>query len=601
MAKKLKPMVRLNKDQIEQKQLFIDSYKGAKNAAIGSSVDANSNVVSKTVATLGAELFKDFHIQINRKTVYDKIAEMFDQETADKYVEWLEDHRIYRHDETAQTPGTPYCVAINMYPFLEHGMTRLGGESKAPKHLESYCGSFINLVFAISSQFAGAVATVEFLLYFHYFAKKDYGVDYLHTETERVKSKLQHVVYSLNQPAAARGWQSVFWNVSVFDRYFYESMFGNFMFPDFTKVDYDEFNEMQKFFLEWLLDERTKSLLTFPVLTEASLNAEDDAKDLEWADFIAEIRAKGLSLFSFNDKNASALSSCCRLSSKFDEDFNDFSFSLGAGGVSTGSTSVITININNVIQKGYDLEETIKEVQKFQVANRKLVEEYVSDGLLPAYSAGFISLDKQFVTLGVLGLNEAAEYLGYAVGNNDAYKNWAAGIFKLFSDLNSEARQKYGIKFNTECVPGESLGVKFANWDKEAGLKVNRDCYNSYMYLPESTDTSIPDKFQLHGGNIAEMQDGGSALHCNLSQLPDKELFRWLRKLAAVYGTKYWTTNVLTSVCEECGHIDMRTVDVCSVCGSTNINWATRVIGYLRKIANYSEGRQKEAAIRYYH
>ena len=201
---KLKPMCRLTKEQIEQKKLFFEAYAKAANPASGSAVDANANVVTRTVNTAGMEAYKDFCVQVNRSTLSDKIAELFGQEEADLYVELLENHDIYKGDESPLHPATPYCVAITMHPFIEHGMTQLGGESKAPKHIDSYCGSFINLVFAISSQFAGAVATVEFLIYFDYFARNDWGADYLDTHREEVKSKFQHVVYSLNQPAAAR-------------------------------------------------------------------------------------------------------------------------------------------------------------------------------------------------------------------------------------------------------------------------------------------------------------------------------------------------------------------------------------------------------------
>lgn len=308
---KFKPMVRLTKEQIKQKQEQISRYMNSSNAAEGSLVDANANVSLKTVSTLGAELQKDFCIQLNRQTVYDYIAKLFGTDLANDYTDMIESHILYKNDESSLTPGTPYCVAINMYPFLENGMIGLGGESKAPKHLESFCGSFNNLIFAISSQFNGAVAAVEFPLYFYYFAKKDYGDNFLETHTDIITSKLQHVIYTLNQPAAARGYQSVFFNLSFFDKYFFDSMFGNFYFPDGAHITYDEFNEFQKFFLEWLLEERKKSLLTFPVITEASLNENGKPKDYEWAEFCADIRSRGLSFFSFNDDTPSALASCC--------------------------------------------------------------------------------------------------------------------------------------------------------------------------------------------------------------------------------------------------------------------------------------------------
>ena len=169
-------MLQLNQDQINAKLSFIDEYVKSNNAAEASKFDANANVTHKNIATLEAELMKDAVIQINRNAVANKIKELFGESLAQEYTRQIQDHEIYVHDETSLKP---YCASITMYPFLLEGLTQLGGESKPPKHLESFCGSFVNLVFAISAQFAGAIATVEFLTYFDHFARIDYGDDYL--------------------------------------------------------------------------------------------------------------------------------------------------------------------------------------------------------------------------------------------------------------------------------------------------------------------------------------------------------------------------------------------------------------------------------------
>ena len=377
-------------------------------------------------------------------------------------------------------------------------------------------------------------------------------------------------------------------------------MFGHFYFPDGTHIEYDEFNEFQKFFMDWLLQERKKTLLTFPVLTEASLDENGEPKDKEWADFCADIRSRGLSFFSYNSETADALASCCRLRNEVEE--NDFSYSLGAGGVETGSHSVMTIDLVALFGRGYDLEEIIRKVQKFQYAHRMMIKDGIEAGLLPAYTAGFIHLDKQFSTLGVNGLNEAAEEQGLTVGNNKEYKEWVSNILGTFKRLNKEARKIYGTKYNTELVPAENLGVKNAKWDKKAGLyHGKRECYNSYMYLSESDMTSIPDKFEMHGSPISDNLDGGSALHLNLAHLPDKEFFLWLRSLAAKYKCNYWTTNVKGTICNDCGHYDMDTFETCPVCGSKNLDYSTRIIGYCKKISSFSGDRKKEESLRYYH
>lgn len=630
---KLKPMCRLTKEQIQQKKLFFEQYAKAANPASGSAVDANANVVTKTVNTAGMEAYKDFCLQVNRSTMKDKIEELFGAEEANLYIELLENHDLYKHDETPMHPATPYCVAISMAPFIEHGMTQLGGESKAPQHVDSFCGSFINLAFAISSQFAGAVSTVEVLTYLDFFCRKDWGENYLETHREDVKSKFQHIVYSLNQPAAARGYQSIFWNISIFDKYYFEAIFKSFIYPDGTLPKYESIRELQYYFMEWFTQERHRSLLTFPVVTESSLNNEDGTpKDEEFARRMAQFRADGLSFFSYNDTNAAALSSCCRLRNAIenDDEDNTFAYTLGGVGVATGSTSVMTFNFNRLVQTALftkcgtknhkkihewvsenpeEAEKAVMErlewiashIYKFQKAHRELVEEAIKDGLLPAYSAGYIHTFQQFCTLGINGLNEGAEYLGYKCSNNDAYKNFVARVFGKLTELNKAARKIHKIKFNSELIPGENLGVKNAAWDKKDGLETRRNCYNSYIYLPEDTDISIPDKFQMHGRPFSEMADGGSALHLNIANLPDADTFYWLRCLAGKTGTQYWTTNVLGTCCDDCGWIDFRTLEECPKCKGTNLDYMTRVVGFCKRLSSYGSGRREEAARRFYH
>ena len=301
-------MTKLNEIQLQSKVQFINDYINAENAASGSKFDQNANVNNKNIATLSAEINKDINIQINRHLVYTKLKELYNQEIADKFLEQLKNHEIYVNDETSLMP---YCCAITLYPFLLNGLKGLGGDSEAPKHLSSFCGEFINLVFAVAAQFAGAVATVEFLMYFDYFARKDYGENYLENFEKEISQELQSVVYALNQPAAARGYQACFWNISIYDKPYFEGMFGNFAFPDFTKPDYESVNKLQKFFMKWFNKERTKAVLTFPVVTAACLNDNETMIDKEFQNFIAQELSEGNSFFIFTDSDVNSLSSCC--------------------------------------------------------------------------------------------------------------------------------------------------------------------------------------------------------------------------------------------------------------------------------------------------
>ncbi len=589
-------MIRLTQQQIDDKIQFIENYITANNAADGSKLDANANVSSKNIATMEAELNKDINIQVNRQLLKNKIASIFNTELAEEYIRQIENHEIYVHDETSLKP---YCVSISMYPFLLDGLTKLGGESKAPKHLESYCGEFVNLVFAISSQFAGALATVEFLLYFDYFAQKDYGKDYLSTHKKLIENHLQHVVYAINQPAAARGYQSVFWNISIYDEKYFESLFGLFVFPDNSKPNWKNLKELQTFFMHWFNEEREKAVLTFPVVTAAMLVKDGKPKDLEFADMCAKELSEGNSFFIYQSENADSLASCCRLRNEFND--NTFSYSLGAGGVSTGSINVITLNINRLIQQGKNLEKEIQKIQKYQVAYRKLMEDYISAGMLPVYDAGFINLDKQFLTIGINGMVEAAEFLGIEPTNNNMYKEFVKNQLKIIFDANKVAKSNYGYLFNTEFVPAENLGVKNASWDLKDGLEVNRNCYNSYFYAVEDNQVNTLDKIILHGKEIIQYLDGGSALHLNLEETPNKESFLKLIQATAKAGCNYFCFNIKITICNECSHIDKRTLHYCTLCNSKNIDHGTRVIGYLKRVSNFSASRQKEHSLRFYH
>ncbi len=588
-------ILKLNKTQIDSKIKFIENYINSKNAASGSLVDPNANVTQKNIATLEAEINKDINIQVNRRLIYNKIKLEFDEDTANEYIRQIEAHEIYIHDETSLKP---YCVSISMYPFLLDGLTNMGGESKAPKHLSSFCGSFVNLIFAISSQFAGAVATVEFLMYFDYFAKKDYGDNYLITNSNEIKNHLQHVVYAINQPAAARGYQSVFWNISLYDSMYFNSMFGEFVFPDMTKPTWESVKNIQSFFMTWFNNERKNALLTFPVVTAAMLVKNGQTIDEEFSDMCSKQLSEGNSFFIYQSENADSLASCCRLRSEISD--NTFSYSLGAGGVATGSINVITINMNRLIQDGRDLKTEIKKVHKYQVAYRKLMEEYKNAGLLPVYDAGFISLDKQFLTIGINGMVEAAEYKGIEISDNDEYRDFIESNLKVIYDENKIAKSEFGYMFNTEFVPAENLGVKNSKWDIIDNYQVNRECYNSYFYIVEDESINIIDKFILHGSEYIKYLDGGSALHMNLEEYPTKEGFKKLLNIAAKTGCNYFCFNIKVTICNECEYIDKETKHKCSKCGSVNIDYGTRVIGYLKRITNFSSSRQKEEKRRSY-
>lgn len=755
------------------------------------------------------------------------------------------------------------CVSITMYPFLVDGLKKLGGQSKAPTDLKSYCGEFINLVYSVSSQFAGACATSEFLLYMDYFIRKDYGDDYLEhlddvvelnakrrTLEKVIENCFQQVVHSMNMPAGNRGYQTVFWNVGYFDKPYFDGVFGEFVFPDGTKPKWETLSWLQKKFMRWFNEERNKYVLTFPVETMAMLTDGHDIVDKEYRDFTAQMWADGHSFFCYLSDSPDSLSSCCfgkeqkvivkingnivsipfgelyeqvkgakiqilyngkwsegvtiklpnrkmykvvtendkelivsdnhinltydgeketyRLTTndylminnhqyKNDDyfefmkkndyynllnnskafmsyDYNDIElaetlmtilgvksiiskenlkysiclfngnddiiktrdeyeyvkiksieevdykddiycfemdnqdepyftlqngivthncrlrnslkdnldehnhtthqFSMGTASVATGSKSVMTINLNRVIQNAVrkyfkDVEnieigndvvhltdenknnvyEYIKEeltsmterVHKYQKAFNEIVKDFLNANMLDVYSGGFIDMKKQYLTVGVNGLTDAAEFLGIEIKPCDEYKEFVNVILETINICNAKDKTKE-LMFNTEFVPGENLSNKNYNWDKRDGYFVSNKhkMYSSYFFNPEDETLNVIDKMKLHGGEYVKYLDGGSANHVNLKEHLSFEQYKQILKIASEYGTNYFTFNVRNTVCNDCGFISKHTLHKCPMCGSENLDYLTRIIGYLKRVSSFSEARQEEEHERAY-
>lgn len=940
---------------------FIDKYKKAQNAATGSDVDSNANVENKNITTLTGELPKKDMIGTNRLLMIEKLTEMYGESWAEEYIRQLDHHIIYKNDETSIMP---YCVSITMYPFLFSGLKSIGGMSSAPTNLQSFNGAFINLVFAVAAQFAGAVSTPEYLTYLDYFIRKEYGDDY-YLESDKVvdlsrkqrtidkviTDGFQQVVHSLNQPAAARNFQSVFWNIAYFDKFYFKGIFDDFVFPDGTEPQWDSVDWLQRRFMNWFNEERTRIGLTFPVETMNLLNNGKTCSDEAYRKFNAEMYAKGHSFFTYTSDSVDSLASCCFdgnqkcltkssngvnfLSFKelYDSSYNDtkrnftvfhngswvggkivklpkrkmfkittankkelyvtdnhlfptingdkrvdnlteddyimfncrqldtypeqdkkltyeqgyligmylgdgsiclrenctpeinlslneekyskskdivdkainglsesaefklnkpynnvyptvirnkevhdfireyvsgrycydkelnldcllqsydfrkgildgyyvtdggnsnriyttspklaeqveclitslgmnsvidisdrtdeavvirgesfnrnyplycirwynpmnkrtasnifkvvnnceyykvlsiepheteddcvycfemsnpdepyftlpngvishncrlrneiqdntFSYTLGAGGVATGSKGVITINLNRLVQdavaEGRDISEVMREqtikMHHYLTAYNEIVKDNFEANLLPVYSAGYISMDKQFLTIGVNGFVESAEFLGIDISLNDQYIEYGKAILKPIFDENKKARTKE-LMFNTEFIPAENLGVKNAKWDKEDGYFSPRECYNSYFYKVEDETCNVLDKFKLHGRDLVQYLDGGSALHMNLNEHLDEEQYLHLLDVAVQVGCSYFTYNIPNTVCNKCGHISKKYLGYCEVCGSEDVDWLTRIIGYLKRVSKFSAARIKEAGTRYY-
>ena len=389
-------------------------------------------------------------------------------------------------------------------------------------------------------------------------------------------------------------------------------MFDDFYFPDGTQPNWDAVNWLQKRYMKWLNEERTKTLLTFPVITVCCLTDDNDVLDKEYKDFITTQWAEGDSFFVYLSKNADSISSCCRLRNEVTD--NTFSSTTGLTGVQTGSCNVMTLNLNRIIQdcdrsygikqhggwrdntsfiKDY-LEAILDRVYDYQKAYKTGLYNMDKQGMFPQTKAGYINFDKLYCTIGVNGLNEAARFLGLTVSNNKNYMDFASWILNVIKQYNKKNSEKK-FKFNLELVPAESLGVKNYNWDKEDGYWVPNDenLYNSYIYDAHD-DTSVLDKIAMQGGKIAKSIDGGQASHINLEDNLDKEQYTKLLEYTVQVGNSFITFNIPQTQCDDCGFIAKHPFKKCPKCSSVNVTPWTRIVGYLRPIKAWSKARQLE-------
>ena len=628
------------RDKTNRKLAFINNYINSDNTA-NATIDDNSNVSNHNIAVLNSEIHKEDNQEVNLRMLRDMLQKLypdFDYKQMDKDFNTI----AYLHDSSSQI-GMPYCVAITMYPFLLNGIKDLGGLSVAPKNIDSFCGMFVNLVFAIASQFKGAVATPSMLLCMDYFLRKEWGENYFldlgyvvtsdiskrkQTVQGQIHQYFQQIVYSLMQPCGARGNQSVFWNLSIFDKPFFDTMYGDFYFPDGTRPNWLSFNWLQKDFLHWFNQERLKCILTFPVVSVCLIYQNGEFLDKELYEFTCKEYAEGNSFFTYISDSADSLSSCCRLSSKIEKP--QFNFTNGQLSEMTGSKNVITLNLNRIIQDwakqpAKSLEENnnildktvnmpgltgfkeylidiLERIYKYQIAYNECLKYLKNNGLLPVYDAGFINMNKQYLTIGINGLNQAAEFIGLKCNKNKDYEEFCNLIFTTIKEQNQLHKTKE-LMFNTEFTPCESAAIKLYNRDKKDKYWVPDDTnlYASYIFKPNDKEISILDKIYLHGRTFCgDNLDGGSAAHLNLDAHLSVEQYRKLLKYAADVGCKYFTFNVPNCECKDCGFIAKQPFDRCPKCNSTNISLWDRVIGYLTEIKNWSKGRQIEQKTRVY-
>ncbi len=615
---------------------YMDRYSNSMdNAASSSETDANANVTMKNVANLEGEVYKTTNRLIQRQRMKNELQTLF-PEVADQYEKDLNHHIIYAHDESCAPTVKFYCQADSLYPLMTEGVGNIDGVTpSAPNDLQSFSGQITNLTFLLSSQCKGAVAFGEYFVALNYYVVIEFGpkwydnLDHEVTTTDcrisrtvkgQILKAFKQFVWGCNQPASNRCFQSPFTNISYYDHTYFDALFKDFCYPDGSKPEWKAVDTLQRLFMKWFNEVRLKQVLTFPVETFAMVHDGQDIIDKDYKELCAEMYAEGHSFFTYISDSADSLASCCRLRNELAE--NTFSPTSGLTGVMTGSCNVITINVNRFVQdtvrkhalQGHwqqhterfkeELVAILERVYKYHIAFKTMLYDLEDKGMFAASNGGYIYMSKLYSTIGINGLNEGARFLGMQVSNNAEYIQFLQLILGTIKEQNKRHSihdRKRPVLFNSEVVPAEGLGGKNYNWDKADGYWVPADenLYNSYFYNAHD-DTSVLDKFILHGRQTYQFTDGGSAAHINLDDHLSKAQYLKLIDFAIANGTNYFTFNIPNSKCEDCGHVVKKPVSTCHKCGSQHITQYTRVIGYLRPIKTFGQDRQIEAAKRVY-
>lgn len=631
---------------IENRIKYMEGYANSSdNAASSSETDPNSNVSMKNVANLEGEVYKENNREIQRYRMKKKLQKMF-PEVSSQYEKDLDNHIIYVHDEASCPVLKPYCMAVTLYPLMVEGVGKIDGVTpSAPNDIQSFSGQVTNLAFLLSSQCKGAVAFGDYFIALNYYVIKEFGPNWyekldtiissehcLHQETikKAVRKGMKQFIYGVNQPAGNRSYNSPFTNLSFYDKYYFEAMFGDFYYPDGSQPEWKAVDTLQRIFMELHRELRLIKPLTFPVTTMALVYDNNDYLDKEYKDLCAEEWAKGGSFFCYNSNNPTSLASCCRVLNEISN--NTFSSTTGMTGVMTGSCNVITLNINRIVQDWAKEETTwwsetgdknklhckdnipllkqyltniLERVYKYHIAFKTMLYDLEDKGMFAASNGDYIYLKKLYSTIGVLGYCEAAKFLGLEVGNNEAYVKFLQLILGTIKEQNrkhSVHDKKRPFLFNSEAVPGENLAVKLYQWDRGDGYQVPEDqnLYNCYFYSPWDENTSVLDKLELHGRKINQYTDGGQAIHINLDAHLSKEQYLKLLDIARIKGSNYFTFNIPMSECSECGHTVNAPVKECPICHSNKIKYWTRIIGYLTCVNSWSNERQVEQKHRVY-
>jgi len=597
---------------------FISNFIDEKTVA-DSSIDGNSNVGRKDIVTLLSEMPKPHRKLLAFNKIYYEIQKKYGFKAANEWLrmEWM--GQLYMHDADTST-FKHYCFAYDLKDLAEKGLYFIGGtfNPKPAAHLTTFVDFVKEFIGFASNRSSGAVGLPNLIPYMYYFWKKDVEKDYLGIRTsgseERyARQNFQRFIYAVNQPYVRDGQQSAFTNTSVFDRPYFEALFGGSIFPDGSfMIDYEEpIINFQKWYLEEMAQIRSENMFTFPVSTISLLRVNGEFKDPQFAEWAIKHNMIWSDSNLFIDSSVNSLSNCCRLKS----DIRDLGYfnSIGGTALKVGSVKVNTINLARIALDSKDEEEYLENLRGRTLvalraldAVRHIIQRNVEKGLLPNFSYGLVDFEHLYNTIGFIGVYETMKKFGYTYqdefGNtfySDAAAEFGEKIFKTMRKVADDfiADQKVDYMVNTEQIPGESAADKLMRKDKF--FYPDADIYDLPLYgnqfMPLGIKSTLQERVRVQA-LFDSYCNGGSILHANIDAPFDSyEKASKMVNYIADQGVTYFAFNTKIQACEDNHAFYGRT---CPVCGKPVETEYTRIVGFYTPIKTWSKNRKNEYKLR---
>ena len=598
---------------------FIDGFVDKNVADV--TIDANANASNKDIRSLLSEKGKSHDKLFAFNKIFYELKKKYNLKTAKEWLETEYNGGFYLHDAPSTT-YMPYCYAYDLTELATKGLFFLKNyNNQPPKHLTTFMDDVIEYISYMSNRSSGAVGIPNILIWTYYFWKRDCETGYVIKDADYyIRQCFQKFIYRLNQPFM-RIDQTAFVNVSIFDRNYIESLFGGVQYPDGSYVidNVEEIIEHQKVFMEVVSEIRCENMFTFPVLTYSLLKrndlTEEETKEMietkdynifvdnEFARWCSDHNCKWNDSNFFISEDVNTLSNCCRLLSDTSK-LSGFINSIGGTALSIGSVKVNTINLMRVaLESEQDENKYLKLLEKRAIlccktldVVRHIIKRNIEKGLLPNYQDGAIEMDKQYCTMGILGLYEVIELFGYTKIDEFGYVNYtdegiefASKIFDVLNKVKDNFTNEYS--FNIESVPAERAAVILCQKDNVLYDRNDKFIYSN-QWIPLSTKCTIQEKLRL--SSILDIKcSGGSISHINLeSNFPNKDMAWEMLNKIALSGVIYFAFNTRINECEN--HHGFVGTNVCPICGKPVFDTYQRIVGYLVPTRSYSKERFKE-------